>query len=172
MPGRPMRQVWRDTGYGAKFESFGFLAFVTIVTIILSARDTPAVKLGALPRSPGNGGMYFVLTAVLLYFLPSFAAWGKRNWGAISLLNLLLGWTLIGWIVALVWGWTMEAARPKSVEAASEIPSEFCVHCENSRFPDRPIEEHASDAKAQKTPTETIAAERMASDWKTGPSKP
>jgi hypothetical protein len=24
-------------------------------------------------------------------------------WGAIFALNLLLGWTLIGWVVALVW---------------------------------------------------------------------
>ena len=170
MPGRPMRQVWRDTGYGAKIGFFGFLASVSFVTIILSARDTPAVKPEALPRSSGNEGLYFVL--LVLYFLPSFAAWGKRNWGAISLLNLLLGWTVIGWIVALVWGWTMETARSKSVQATSGKPPEFCVHCENTLFPDWPIEENESDAKAQMTPAETIAAEPMASEWKTRPSKP
>jgi hypothetical protein len=167
-----MRQVWRDRGYGANIRLFGFLAFVTIVTIILGARDTPAVKPEALPRSAGNGGMYFVLMAVLLYFLPSFAAWGKRNWGAIFLLNLLLGWTLIGWIIALVWGWAMEAARPKSVEAVLGIDRDLCVHSGNTRFPDRAIEESASDAKAQMNPTQTNAAERMASDWKTRHSKP
>lgn len=115
MPGRPMQQVRRDTDYGAKIGFFGFLNIITIVTIILSARDTPAVKPEALPRSAGNERMYFVLIAMVLYFLPTLAAWGKRNWGPIFLLNLLLGWTLIGWIVALVWGWSMEALRPKSV---------------------------------------------------------
>jgi hypothetical protein len=39
------------------------------------------------------------------YFLPSFvaAARGHRNGGAVFLLNLCLGWTVLGWIAALVW---------------------------------------------------------------------
>jgi hypothetical protein len=111
-----MRQVSRDMSYRAKIVFFGYLAFITIVAIILSMRVTPAVQPEALPQTPGNGGVYFALVAMLLYFLPSFAPWGKRNWGAIFLLNLLLGWTLIGWIVALVWGWTIEAPRPKSLQ--------------------------------------------------------
>jgi len=116
MPGRPTRQVWRDTSYGAKTVLFGFLVIITIVAIFLSTRDIPAVNPEALPQTPGSGGVYFALMAMVLYFLPSLAPWGKRNWGAIFLLNLLLGWTLIGWIVALVWGWTIEAPRPKSVQ--------------------------------------------------------
>lgn len=41
----------------------------------------------------------------LLYFLPSLIALvrGKRDTLAIFLLNLFLGWSVIGWIVALVW---------------------------------------------------------------------
>lgn len=41
----------------------------------------------------------------LLYFLPSLIALvrGKRDTMAIFLLNLFLGWSVIGWIVALVW---------------------------------------------------------------------
>jgi hypothetical protein len=41
----------------------------------------------------------------LMYFLPSVIALArsKRDLLAIFLLNLFLGWTLIGWIVALVW---------------------------------------------------------------------
>ena len=40
----------------------------------------------------------------LTYMLPwaVAATRGKSNQGAIAVLNLLLGWTLIGWIVALV----------------------------------------------------------------------
>jgi hypothetical protein len=39
------------------------------------------------------------------YFLPSIIALIRRsnNAGGIFLLNLLLGWTFIGWIVSLVW---------------------------------------------------------------------
>jgi len=41
----------------------------------------------------------------LFYFLPSILAIArhKRDTTAILLLNLFLGWTAIGWIVALVW---------------------------------------------------------------------
>jgi len=41
----------------------------------------------------------------LLYFLPSIIALArsKRDLLAIVLLNLFLGWSVIGWIVALVW---------------------------------------------------------------------
>jgi ABC-type sugar transport system permease subunit len=41
----------------------------------------------------------------LFYFLPFAIAFnGKRaNTGAIFALNLFLGWSLIGWVIALVW---------------------------------------------------------------------
>jgi len=41
----------------------------------------------------------------LMYFLPSIIALArsKRDLLAIFLLNLFLGWSVIGWIVALVW---------------------------------------------------------------------
>lgn len=44
-----------------------------------------------------------ILASVALYFLPSIVGRDKRNASAIFVLNLLLGWTLIGWVVALVW---------------------------------------------------------------------
>ncbi|HWW16306.1 MAG TPA: superinfection immunity protein [Candidatus Dormibacteraeota bacterium] len=41
----------------------------------------------------------------VMYFLPSIIALGrnKRDITAIVLLNFFLGWTMIGWVVALVW---------------------------------------------------------------------
>jgi hypothetical protein len=41
----------------------------------------------------------------VMYFLPSIIALArsKRDITAIVLLNLFLGWTMIGWVVALVW---------------------------------------------------------------------
>jgi len=41
----------------------------------------------------------------VLYFLPTIIAAmkSKRDIVAILLLNLFLGWSVIGWIVALVW---------------------------------------------------------------------
>lgn len=41
----------------------------------------------------------------VFYFLPAIIAFAKskRDAGAILVLNIFLGWTLIGWVVALVW---------------------------------------------------------------------
>ncbi|MGA7424200.1 MAG: superinfection immunity protein, partial [Candidatus Sulfotelmatobacter sp.] len=41
----------------------------------------------------------------VMYFLPSILAFArsKRDTTAIVLLNFFLGWTMIGWVVALVW---------------------------------------------------------------------
>ena len=41
----------------------------------------------------------------LFYFLPFAIAFNKKraNSGAIFALNLFLGWSLIGWVIALVW---------------------------------------------------------------------
>jgi hypothetical protein len=41
----------------------------------------------------------------VLYFLPTIIAFArnKRDTTAILLLNFFLGWTAIGWVIALVW---------------------------------------------------------------------
>jgi hypothetical protein len=48
------------------------------------------------------------MALVALYFLPTFIGFRKANAGAIFALNLLLGWTLLGWVGALVWALTKE----------------------------------------------------------------
>jgi len=45
--------------------------------------------------------LIFILT--VLYFLPFLIGYNKKNAVAIFTLNFFLGWTLIGWVVALVW---------------------------------------------------------------------
>jgi Superinfection immunity protein len=41
----------------------------------------------------------------VMYFLPTIIAFArsKRDTTSILLLNFFLGWTMIGWVVALVW---------------------------------------------------------------------
>ena len=47
---------------------------------------------------------WIIALLTLGYMLPwaIAATRGKSNSGAIGLLNLLLGWTMIGWVIALV----------------------------------------------------------------------
>lgn len=48
-----------------------------------------------------------------LYFLPAFIAWYRKhpNVTAITALNLVAGWTFVGWVVALVWA--LAALKPR-----------------------------------------------------------
>jgi Superinfection immunity protein len=50
----------------------------------------------------------------LVYFAPTIVALArhKRNTLSIFLLNLFLGWTLVGWIIALVWASTVDVPAP------------------------------------------------------------
>ena len=56
-----------------------------------------------MPWYDGNG--LFVLVTLAAYFLPWIIASlkGHVDRTAIGLLNLLLGWTFVFWVVALVW---------------------------------------------------------------------
>jgi Superinfection immunity protein/zinc-ribbon domain len=53
----------------------------------------------------------FLLVVVVPYFLPTIIAMvrKKRNAGAVAALNFFLGWTVVGWIVALIWALTVDA---------------------------------------------------------------
>lgn len=47
---------------------------------------------------------------IIIYFLPTLVAMNRKrdNTTAIFALNLLGGWTMIGWLVALVWATTLD----------------------------------------------------------------
>lgn len=49
-----------------------------------------------------------VFTYIAIYFMPLIFSLLRRhnNCAAIGMLNLLLGWTVIGWVVALIWSVT------------------------------------------------------------------
>ena len=49
-----------------------------------------------------------LILCVALYFLPTILGARKRNGGAIFVLNLTLGWTILGWLVALIWACTVD----------------------------------------------------------------
>ena len=48
-------------------------------------------------------GLGIILLMIAIYFIPTMVASNKKNVLAIFMLNFFLGWTFIGWVVALVW---------------------------------------------------------------------
>jgi Superinfection immunity protein len=68
---------------------------------------------------------FLILTA--LYFLPSIIGKDKRDAMGIFLVNLFLGWTLIGWVFALLWACASD--RPAYVQYAPAGIAHFCSYC-------------------------------------------
>jgi hypothetical protein len=56
-----------------------------------------------------------VVAAVLLYFAPTFVAWmmNSRQVGVVVVINLIFGWTVLGWGVALVIALWTEKPQPQ-----------------------------------------------------------
>jgi hypothetical protein len=51
-----------------------------------------------------------IVICLALYFLPSIIGFARKksNSGAIFVLNLLLGWIFVGWVISLVWALTKD----------------------------------------------------------------
>lgn len=71
--------------------------------------------------------MTFLILATLLYFLPAILGRNKANFTGILLLNLLLGWTVIGWFIALIWACASDTVVPVRYVPVSS--GQFCSSC-------------------------------------------
>jgi len=72
----------------------------------------------------------FLAIAVIIYFIPNWIASARKhhNANAIFVTNLLLGWTALGWVVALIWSLTaVKAESSENIEKKSE--SKQCPFC-------------------------------------------
>ena len=72
--------------------------------------------------------MLHLIFWILLYFLPAIIGRDKRNAAGIFLLNLFLGWTVIGWVLALIWAVSAEPnTRVRWVPVAAN--ARYCCRC-------------------------------------------
>ncbi len=78
--------------------------------------------------------MLTLLFMFLLYFLPAFLGRDKKDATGILLVNLFLGWTGIGWIIALVWAIAAEPC-PRMHLAPVTIGGRFCCQCGSATWP-------------------------------------
>lgn len=82
----------------------GLRAAIAAGTVILSSYASADVEAGA---SSGFGLIILLIVAVF-YFIPTMVASnrGHLSVAAIFMFNLFLGWTFLGWVLALVWSLT------------------------------------------------------------------
>ena len=80
-------------------------------TILLQETVTPEFGIGTVLGS---------VVVVFLYFLPAILGRKKRQATALLALNFLLGWTVLGWIGALIWALSEDAPAQVVVMRQSE----------------------------------------------------
>jgi hypothetical protein len=66
-----------------------------------------------------SGGIFALaglIFSLLVYFIPSIIAIKRKHNNSVSILilNIFLGWTFLGWVLALVWSFTDNVRRHES----------------------------------------------------------
>ncbi len=56
-----------------------------------------------LASSSGAGALFGAIILIGLYFVPTIVAVSRKvtNQGSVAIINFFLGWTFVGWVVAL-----------------------------------------------------------------------
>lgn len=100
-----------------------FLVLAFLAAYSIGMGTVPVNELNAFGKLIVFSGL---ITVPLLYMLPTIEAKlrGHTNIASIALVNLFLGWSLIGWVVALVWAFKKPEAAPAVVVAEKEIQVE------------------------------------------------
>jgi len=82
-------------------------------------------------------GLAVLAVAVAAYFLPLIIAVMRShpNAGALAALNLLLGWTLLGWVGALVWSLLSKPQRATDAQSQA-IAEKYGVSAKYRKCPE------------------------------------
>ena len=129
-----------------KFARFVLDEMAVLVIILVAVVGVMTTHCNRARTDDGPTVIVLVLIVIFacVYFMPCYVAWTRRhpNTAAITALNILLGWTILGWVAALVWALTGQSVTvnqrtngitktcPKcaeNVKAAATI-CRFCGH--------------------------------------------
>lgn len=86
----------------------------------------------------GLFGLILIVVGFGVYFVPTIIAFtrNKSNKVAILALNFLLGWSLIGWVISLVWALSQEQKQTivqQNFHPGTYVPSSTGTNLGDSR---------------------------------------
>ncbi|HSV80096.1 MAG TPA: superinfection immunity protein [Ramlibacter sp.] len=93
----------------------GLGSFAAIIGLGLLASATFAIGSGTNNIAAVATVVHFV-SLIALYFAPTYVAHSREHGSrtGITVLNVLLGWTVLGWLIALIWAYSGEAKRTEA----------------------------------------------------------
>jgi RsiW-degrading membrane proteinase PrsW (M82 family) len=95
------------------FARFLLLGLVVLVSYAIGSGTNNAAKVAVF---------VFFITVPAMYLLPTYEAWKNKhpNLVAISLVNIFLGWSVLGWVAALIWAFKKAEPTPLIMSATQE----------------------------------------------------
>jgi multisubunit Na+/H+ antiporter MnhB subunit len=94
---------------------------ISFVALLLLQLEEPT------SRYVGGGvakGAVIIVTSIMMYVLPTLLAFRRdrqKKW-KIAAINLLLGWTLIGWVVSMLMTYAYEPPRDGEPPDTERVP--------------------------------------------------
>jgi hypothetical protein len=87
----------------------GVAVFVLSIAGVLASRDAKLLSAN-----------FVILIIAALYFVPVGVSMARncKSGGGIAVVNIFLGWTFIGWVVALAWA---ASGEPKPTAIPTEV---------------------------------------------------
>lgn len=117
----PSRDWVRRIVWGSLALLLALLLIPSVVTYFEWANDPSPIaqqRAQVMRQLFGNAavGLLILVCLIASYFLPSIVAAARRhrNTVGICLINFFLGWTILGWLAALVWACYVEKPEPRS----------------------------------------------------------
>jgi len=100
------------------------------------------IALGGTQAGSAIGAMVLFLIGVVVYLLPAIVAKKREhpNTTSIVVLNIFLGWSVLGWIVALVWAFSakksvvIQEGFQAPPAAAAALPAAPAAHMKKCPF--------------------------------------
>jgi hypothetical protein len=100
---------------GGTFGIVLLLAFILLPAFAIGSGNNTAAAIATA---------VFFVDAVAVYFAPAVIAqiYDHPSTTGIGILNFFLGWTVLGWVVSLVWAFTGYGAEPQQLAQTKTCP--------------------------------------------------
>lgn len=97
------------------------IARFLILLVLTAVSFRLSTALPGYSKAGQSTGIMFMVFGLALYLLPTVEAYSRKyeNAQTVAMVNVLLGWTFLGWVVAYIWAFrkpaivTMQSAAPE-----------------------------------------------------------